>query len=61
MFKKHTIILERTVNGRKHRFSLTKFCSGTFDIAMDLYLRASKRGVDIDVFQIMKEQLVKTT
>ena len=61
MFKQHTIILERTVNGRKHRFSLTKICSGPFEIALDLYLRAAKRGIEIDVFQLMKEQFVKTT
>lgn len=44
-----TIVLERTVNGKIHRTTITKNCFMHCDIINDLYSRALKRNVPIDI------------
>ena len=55
MLKLQKIIFERVVNGRTHRFARCVVCRSAFDVAFDIFLRAVRRNIKVDILDLMDQ------
>lgn len=58
MYRK-TVILERTINGRKHRATLSRTCFLHCDIIEALYNRLIRLDVVLDIDQLFNQVVEK--
>jgi len=55
ILKPQRITFERVVNGRIHRFTKCAFCRNAFDVAFDIFLRAVRRDIKVDILDLMDQ------
>jgi hypothetical protein len=55
----HTVVFEREVRGRIHRFKCTKRCYTHVDIPLQVFYRAQRRNVPVDLDLLIEQMIVK--
>ena len=55
----HTVVFERKVRGRIHRFKCTKRCHTHVDIPLQIFYRAQRRNVPVDLDVLIEQMVVK--
>jgi hypothetical protein len=55
----HTVIFEREVKGRIHRFKFKKRCHTHVDIPLQVFYRAHRRKVQVDIETLIDQMVVK--
>ena len=55
----HTVILEREVKGRIHRFKCTKHCHTHVDIPLQVFYRAHRMNVPVDIDVLIDQITIK--
>jgi hypothetical protein len=55
----HTVVFEREVRGRIHRFTCTKRCHTHVDIPLQVFYRAQRRNVPIDLDMLIEQVIAK--
>ena len=55
MVKLRVVTFERIINGRIHRFTRRAYCHSAFDVAFEIFLRASYFKVKVDILDLMDQ------
>jgi len=55
ILKPQRVTFERVVNGRVHRYTKCALCRSAFDIAFDIFLRAVRRNIKVDLIDLMDQ------
>jgi hypothetical protein len=57
----HTVIFEREVRGRIHRFTCTRKCHTHVDIPLQVFYRAQRMNVPVDIETLIEQIVSKET
>jgi hypothetical protein len=57
----HTVVFEREVRGRIHRFKCTKKCHTHVDIPLQVFYRAQRMNVPVDIETLIGQIAFKET
>jgi len=57
----HTVVFEREVKGRIHKFKCTKRCHMHVDIPLQVFYRAHRMNVPVDIDMLIDQMTTKET
>jgi hypothetical protein len=57
----HTVVFERKVKGKVHRFKCTKHCHTHVDIPLQVFYRAHRMNVPVDIELLIDQITFKET
>jgi hypothetical protein len=57
----HTVVFERKLKGRIHRFKCTRHCHTHVDIPLQVFYRAQRMNVPVDIESLIEQIVSKET